>query len=184
VVALVCLGGAIICALIARVLLLIAALNISIWWAVGVFLPFGPTLFRLNYPEAARSSFIFRMATLGCIFLYVVAGPGAFVSPLHHQAARPSKPAAFGFGSEILDKLTRPLGSGGSKKNTRPFEERRTDNEKQFERLRQWDETLRQQKATLLPADAKGAQAYAIDLQEYNEALLLANAERRALAGR
>src|SRR3954468_2006312 len=182
-IALVCLGGAVICALIARVLLLIAALNISVWWAVGVFLPFGPTLFRLSHPEAARSSFIFRMATLGCIFLYVVAGPGAFISPLHQQAARPSKPA-FGFGSEILDKLTRPLGSGSSKRDTRPIEARRADNEKQFERLRQWDETLRHQKATLLPADAKGAQAYAIDLQEYNEALLLANAEKRALTGR
>jgi len=47
-IALVCLGGAVICALIARVLLLIAALEISVWWAIGVFLPFGPTLFRLS----------------------------------------------------------------------------------------------------------------------------------------
>jgi hypothetical protein len=59
-VSLVFLGLAIVCALISRILLLIAAINISAGWAFGVFLPFGPLFFRLNYPEAARNSFLFR----------------------------------------------------------------------------------------------------------------------------
>ena len=38
-IALVCLTIAVVCAIISRILLLIAALDISVWWAVGVFLP-------------------------------------------------------------------------------------------------------------------------------------------------
>jgi len=63
-VSLVFLGLAIVCALISRILLLIAAIDISAWWALGVFLPFGPLFFRLNYPEQARNSYLFRVATL------------------------------------------------------------------------------------------------------------------------
>src|SRR5438132_12574455 len=71
-VSLVFLGLAIVCALISRILLLIAAIDISAWRALGVFLPFGPLFFRLNYPEQARNSFLFRVATLLCIFGFVV----------------------------------------------------------------------------------------------------------------
>jgi hypothetical protein len=178
-IALVCLGGAVICALIARVLLLIAALEISVWWAIGVFLPFGPTLFRLSYPEAARSSFLFRMATLGCIFLYVVAGPGAFVGQRHSRVAEPTRPA-FGFASEIVGKFSRAIRSKTQTDN-RTIEARRIDNAQQFERLAKWAELLRRQKQTLLPTDAAGAQSYAIDLQEYNAALTAATTEKQAL---
>src|SRR5881275_782005 len=63
-VSLVFLGFAIVCALISRILLLIAAIDISAWWALGVFLPFGPLFFRLNYPEQARNSFLFRFVVM------------------------------------------------------------------------------------------------------------------------
>jgi len=74
-VSLIFLGLAIVCALISRILLLIAAINISAGWAFGVFLPFGPLFFRLNYPEAARNSFLFRVATLLCVFGFVISQP-------------------------------------------------------------------------------------------------------------
>src|SRR5438128_9434351 len=73
-VSLVFLGLAIVCALISRILLLIAAIDISAWWALGVFLPLGPLFFRLNYPEQARNSYLFRVATLLCIFGFVEIG--------------------------------------------------------------------------------------------------------------
>src|SRR6476620_6257266 len=72
---LVFLGLAIVCALISRILLLIAAIDISAWWAFGVFLPFGPLFFRLNYPEEARNSYLFRVATLLCVFAFVISQP-------------------------------------------------------------------------------------------------------------
>ena len=80
-VSLVFLGFAIVCALISRILLLIAAIDISAWWALGVFLPFGPLFFRVNYPEQARNSYLFRVATLLCIFGFVVMRPGLNFSP-------------------------------------------------------------------------------------------------------
>src|SRR5438477_9927841 len=75
-VSLVFLGLAIVCALMSRILLLIAAVDISACSALGVFLPFGPLFFRLNYPEPARNSYLFRVATLLCIFGFVVTRPG------------------------------------------------------------------------------------------------------------
>src|SRR5437660_11827740 len=75
-VSLVFLGLAIVCALISRILLLMAAIDISAWWALGVFLPFRPLFFRLNYPQQARNSFLFRVATLVCIFGFAVMRPG------------------------------------------------------------------------------------------------------------
>src|SRR3977135_2852628 len=87
-VSLVFLGLAIVCALISRILLLIAAIDISAWWALGVFLPFGPLSFRLNYPEQARNSSLFRVATLLCIFGFVVMRPGwSFSSRGSHRTA-------------------------------------------------------------------------------------------------
>ncbi len=58
------------CALIGRILLIGAAFRVSIWWGLGVFLPFGPLLFRLRYPDRAPLSKKFLLATLPCILLY------------------------------------------------------------------------------------------------------------------
>lgn len=177
---LVCLTIAAVCAIIARVLLLIAALDISVWWALGVFLPFGPLLFRLSYPEAARSSYLFRIGTLVCVFLYFVLGPGAFVSPLHKKRTTIT-PAQKGYASEFVSKIFRRTPSQ-TKTNTRTLEERRADNEQEFERLNRWNESLQARKRDLLRSDVEGTQAYNIDLQEYTAALAAATAEKQALA--
>src|SRR5438874_382281 len=179
-IALVCLTIAVVCAIISRILLLIAALDISVWWAVGVFLPFGPLLFLLSYPDAARSSYLFRLGTFGCVFLYIVLGPGAFVSPLHkHRSA--VTPGQKGYASEFISKIFRRT-SSETKTEHRTAEERQTANEREFERLNRWNQSLQTRKRDLLRSDAEGNQAYDIDLQEYNAALAAANAEKLALA--
>src|SRR5437870_13573707 len=100
-VSLVFLGLAIVCALISRILLLIAAIDISAWWALGVFLPLGPLFFWLNYPEQARNSYLFRVATLLCIFGFVVMRRGLRLSMHdgHRTASSPQgseQPGGYG----------------------------------------------------------------------------------------
>ena len=90
-VSLIFLGLAIVCALISRILLVTAAVKISTGWAFGVFLPFGPLFFRLNYPEEARNSYLFRVATLLCVFGFVISQPRMMLHlpKTHPTAASP-----------------------------------------------------------------------------------------------
>jgi hypothetical protein len=178
--ALICLIAAAICALISRILLFVAAIRISAWWAMGVFLPFGPTLFRLNYPDEARPSFIFRVGTLGCVFLYLVQGPAGLIG-LSHRSSSDQSDTSKGYGIELAKYFSR-----GSKNappsDPRTVDERRVANGREFERLNKWSEALRLRKRDLLRSDVEGNQAYETDLQEYNAALAAANAEKQALA--
>jgi hypothetical protein len=175
---LVCLTIAAVCAIISRILLLIAALNISVWWAVGVFFPFGPTLFRLTYPQQARSSFIFRVATLGCVFLYVVLGPAALIGTTNRFSHRSHPP--HGYASEIAPKLL-PAGSA-NKIKTPNLQERCAANARELQRLARWSEALRLEKRDLLRSDVEGNRVYNLNLQEYNAALAAAKAEKQLLA--
>ena len=178
--ALLCLTIALICAIIARVLLVIAAINISGWWALGIFLPFGPTLFRLNYPEAARSSFMFRVATLICVFLFVLLGPAGHIHSTHKLST--SKPGGMvsGFASEFGHQISR-LSTKFEKIDPQTIPARRAANDQEFARLKKWDEVLRARKAELLASDVEGNRAYDIDLAEYKTSLANANAEKRKL---
>jgi hypothetical protein len=178
--ALVCLTIAIACALISRILLLIAALDISVWWAVGVFLPFGPSLFRLSYPDAARSSFIFRVATLLCFFLFVVFGPAAGLGPTYKPKPRQAE-AGKGYASEIAKKFAR-FRASKAKADPLTLNDQRLANAREFERLNKWKEALQIQKRDLSQSDVEGNRAYAIDLEEYNSALAAATVEKQILA--
>lgn len=182
-VALACLTIAIICAVVGRVLLVIAALDISVWWAVGVFLPFGPMFFRLSYPEAARSSQIFRLATLACVFFFVLfLGPGALIRPSPDPAAPKPTETKSGYGSELLHRVSQ-IRIRREKIDRQTVDARRAANEKEFERLDMWNEALHAQKRDLLQSDVEGQHAYNIDLEEYEAALAKANAEKQVLAG-
>src|SRR5207253_9536389 len=168
-VSLVFLGLAIVCALISRILLLIAAIDISAWWVLGVFLPFGPLFFRLNYPEQARNSYLFRVATLLCIFGYVIMGPGRNLSTHKPRLAtvvvRQPKQAV-GYAMEK---------SGSSKKTnvaapvTPGVEQRRAANATELARLHEVGEELKFRKRDLLHSDTEGNRVYAIDLASYND---------------
>ena len=177
---LICLTIAAICAIISRILLLIAAIDISVWWAIGVFLPFGPLLFRLNYPDAARSSYLFRLGTLGCVLLYFIVGPGAFVSPLHKRPAKVTPPQK-GYALELVSKIFGRT-SSDKKVDPRSLEQRQAANDREFERLNRWNESLQKRKRDLLKSDVEGNEAYNIDLQEYMAALAAANSEKQAVA--
>jgi hypothetical protein len=179
--ALTCLTIGLICALVSRVLLLIAALDISVGWAIGVFLPFGPLLFRLSYPDAAQSSRWFRFATLGCLFFYVLLGPGAVIGPTY-KAESHNRPATHGFAWEIVQKFKGNRGAN-AQVNALSLDQRRIANAREFERLKKWNEALRLQKRDLLRSDVEGNRAYNLDLEEYNAALAAATAEKQVLAG-
>ena len=76
--ALIFLGIALVCPLVGRILLIGAAFGTSVWWALGVFLPFGPLFFRLSYPDLAPTSRYFRLTVLPCILACVYLQPDGF----------------------------------------------------------------------------------------------------------
>ena len=183
-VSLVFLGLAIACALISRILLLTAAANISAGWAFGLFLPFGPLFFRLNYPEEVRNSYLFRVATLLCVFGFVISQPRMtlHLPKIHSTAVSPRlSKQTVGYAME------KP---GTSKKVTRSptparaptLEQRRAANATELERLRGIEAELKLRKRDLLHSDTEGNRIYAIDLASYNETLAKATAEKNALA--
>lgn len=179
-----------VCAIIGRIMLIGAAFSISVWWGLGVFLPFGPLLFRLRYPDAAERSRMFRLATLPCILLYLLLGHGWLLnSSQHHHHFNSSQPAPAqptGYALEqpthsIIKKSTAfsPAIKVGP---TSTITEREAANAGEFARLRAWDEKLRLQKRDLLHSDMEGTRAYNSELAQYNAALEDANAEKAALA--
>ncbi len=172
----------VVCALISRVLLFTAALNISVVWAVGVLLPFGPVLFRLNYPDDAYRSRLFRFATLPCFFLYFLLGPGPaykrYLSRVTQISVQP--------GSYAVEKAKTPgkqvaSASGPTVETTPSLEEQRLTNTGRFEQLRKWDEALRLKKRDLLHSNTDGNMAYAAELTQYHAVLERAKSDRAAL---
>jgi hypothetical protein len=183
-VALVFLGLAIVCALVSRILLVMAAVKISAGWAFGVFLPFGPLFFRLNYPDEARNSFIFRVATLACFFGFIIYQPR---TTWHLPGMRPTVSSPRSPKQTVGYALEK---SGGTKKvtgtptqaPTPALAERRAANAAEFERLHGIEAELKLRKRDLLHSDTEGNRIYAVDLAAYNEALTKATAEKNALA--
>jgi hypothetical protein len=178
------LGLAIVCALISRILLLIAAIDISAWWALGIFLPFGPLFFRLNYPEQARNSYLFRVATLVCIFGFVVMGPGLNFSQrggrhTTFSAPQTRQPVGYAMEKPVSSKKTNAVSAAP----TPSMAQRRAANAKELERLREVEEQLKLRKRDLLHSDTQGNRLYAIDLGSYDDALAKATSEKNALAG-
>jgi hypothetical protein len=181
-VSLVFLGLAIVCALLSRVLLVTAAIKISAGWAFGVFLPFGPLFFRLNYPEEARNSYIFRVATLACFFGFIIYQPrmSLYMGKSHPTAASPRHAKQpVGYAMEKPGSAKKPAVAPAP---TPTLEERRVANTTELERLRGVEAELKLRKRDLLHSDTEGNRVYAIDLAAYNEALTKATAEKNALA--
>ena len=177
------LGAAVILSLISRGLLLVAAINISVWWALGIFLPFGPTFFRLNYPEEAKRSMWLRIAALPCFGAYLLMGPGqAMKAPKWRSLdAGPSSAHLVHY---ALEKPATPPSKNLATPTPVPtpsLEERRAVSAQELESLQKRAEQLRLRKRDLLHSDKEGNRVYAIDLSEYNEALAKATAEKNAL---
>ena len=168
------------CGLIARILLITSAFGISKKWGLGVLLPFGPMFFRIKYPDEVRRARAFQLATLPCIFIYVIISPELIPStqvgltrigpPGQQKYALVAGGHTFSFGGYASEPV--------SKKS---LTERRQANVAEFERLRLWSEKLRLRKRDLLNVDEAGALAYNQDATDYNTALDKANAEKFAL---
>ena len=181
-VALVFLGLAIVCALVSRILLVTAAIKISTGWAFGVFLPFGPLFFRLNYPDEARNSFIFRVATLACFFGFIIYQPRMTLHmPKMHPTTASPRQSKQTVGYAMEKPGTKPAGTP-TLAPTPALPERRAANAAELERLRGVEAELSLRKRDLLHSDTEGNRIYAIDLASYNEALAKATAEKNALA--
>lgn len=197
------------CALIGRVLLIGAAFRVSVGWGLGVLLPFGPLFFRLNHPEAARRSRLFRMATIPLLLLYTLLGPSPLPTFLKALPARPPLLLASGETKPSFVRApivaartavtaavaTRADADGGPAAATTPtasaqptpavivnLGDRRAASATEFARLRQWNEALRLRKRDLLHSDVAGGRAFDEAATAYNLALAKANAEKATLA--
>jgi hypothetical protein len=174
VVALIFLGIGLLCILIGRILLIRAAFGVSVGWGLGIFLPFGPLLFRLSYPDLAPLSKTFRLVALPCILAYFVlrSGPmsGSHFDQFFKHKEVPSAPANH-YG---LEKVSKPIAPP-------TLEQRRAINATELERLAAWSQALRLKKRDLLHSDVQGNIAYDAELADYNAALAKATAEKNAL---
>jgi hypothetical protein len=159
--------------LIGRILLIGAAFGVSVWWGLGIFLPFGPLLFRLSYPDLAPLSRTFRLVAVPCILAYFVLRPGTpnYDKFFKHNPV-PSAPANH-YGLEKVSKVIAAPSLG----------ERREANAKEVQRLTAWSEALRLKKRDLLHSDVEGNRSYNAEVAEYNTALTKATAEHDALWG-
>jgi hypothetical protein len=174
VVAFVFLGIGVVCIVIGRILLIKAAFGVSVWWGLGIFLPFGPLLFRLSYPDLAPLSKTFRLVALPCILAYFVFRPGPMAGSEFDRFFKnkevPAAPANH-YGLEGVSKRIAPP----------TVEQRRAINATELERLTEWSKALRLKKRDLLHSDVQGNLAYNAEVAEYNDALTKATAEKNAL---
>src|SRR5438270_4152996 len=157
--------------LIGRILLMGAAFGVSVWWGLGIFLPFGPLLFRFSYPDLAPMSRTFRLVALPCILAYFVLRPGPpnYDKFFKHNPV-PSAPANH-YGLEKVSKIIAAPS----------IDQRRAINATELERLAAWSQALRLKKRDLLHSDVQGNLSYNAEVAEYNAALTKATAEKNAL---
>ena len=174
----------VLCGLISRALLITAAFGISKKWGFGVFFPFGPLFFRLSYPDEARRARLFQLATLPCIFLYVIISPEMLPSTrvgLVKMGPPGRQQYALAAGSYTLKIPGFGTETTTAAPNQPSVDERRAANDREFQRLRHLSEELRIRKRDLLKSDAAGALAYNKMADEYNAALDKFNAEKFSL---
>ena len=172
--ALIFLAIGLVCILIGRILLIGAAFGVSVWWGLGIFLPFGPLLFRLNYPDLAPLSRTFRLVALPCILAYFVLRPGPpnYDKFFKHKSDKPVASAPANHYS--FEKISKAIAAPS-------LDARRAENAKELGRLTAWSEALRLKKRDLLRSDVQGNIAYNAEVAEYNAALAKATAEKNAI---
>ena len=166
-------------------MLMVAAFNVSVWWGLGVFLPFGPVFFRQNYPDQANPSRLFRLLSLPCLFIYIMLNPG--IGPLEYIRYKIKRdhppPSAMGYAMERKPAKANDSKSGAPDNHPQlTVAQRMQANIAEFERLHKWSEALQLRKRDLLHSDAAGNRAYNIELARYNDALQKATAEKNSLA--
>jgi hypothetical protein len=172
--ALIFLAIGLLCTLVGRILLIKAAFGVSVWWGLGIFLPFGPLLFRLSYPDLAPLSRTFRLVALPCILAYFVLRPGPVSGSHFDQFFKHKEVPAAPANHYGLEKISKAIAAPN-------LEQRRAINATELERLTAWSQALRLKKRDLLHSDVQGNLAYNAEVAEYNAALAKATAEKNAL---
>jgi hypothetical protein len=174
VVALVFLAIGLVCVSIGRILLIRAAFGVSVWWGLGIFLPFGPLLFRLSYPDLAPLSRTFRLVALPCILAYFVLRPGPLSGSNYDRFFKHKDVASAPANHYGLEKVSKAIAPAS-------VDQRRAINATELERLTEWSKALRLKKRDLLHSDVQGNLAYNAEVSEYNAALAKATAEKNVL---
>jgi hypothetical protein len=159
-----------VCAVIGRILLVAGAFGVSIWWGLGVFLPFGPLLFRLSYPEIAPTSRYFRLAVLPCVLAYFLLGPRGFPDLRRGDLLKSANAPVAPKEHYAVEKIAKS-----------DLAERSAANDREFKRLAAWKEALRLQKRDLLNSDAQGKIRYDAELGQYEAAVAKATADKNAI---
>ena len=172
--ALIFLALGLVCILIGRVLLIRAAFGVSVWWGLGIFLPFGPLVFRLSYPDLAPLSRTFRLIALPCILAYFVLRPGPLSGSNFDQFFKHKEVPSAPTNHYGLEKISKAIAAPS-------LDSRRAINATELERLTAWSQTLRLKKRDLLHSDVQGNLAYNAEVVEYNVAVTKATAEKNAL---
>jgi hypothetical protein len=164
------------CAIISRILLMVAAFRVSVGWGLGIFLPFGPLFFRVSFPEDAARSAMFRMATvLSFAFSLLLAPKASYKHPAFTPVQLlPAKSSGY--------EMEKSSGAATKNAQTANAEQRQIANTRELERLRTWDAALRLRKRDLLRSDVMGNYVYNNELAHYNAALAEATAEKNLLA--
>jgi hypothetical protein len=172
----------VLCGLIARALLITAAFGISKKWGFAVFVPFGPLFFRLSYPDEARRARLFQLATLPCLFLYVMTS-NEMLPSTHVGFVRMGPPEKQYYALAAGSYSWKIPGFGTEKAASKEasIDERRAAIDREFQRLRQVSEELRVRKLHLLNSDTEGTRVYNQMAGDYNTALDKYNAEKFAL---
>jgi hypothetical protein len=172
------------CALTSRAMLVVAAFTVSFWWGLGIFLPFGPAIFRHTYPDQSHWSKKVGFATLPCFALYIALGgfsPMTQTSPNRFSIMDPSPLVAYAKENKAPTSRTQKAAPAPAPTATPSLEARRAANVKEFEGLRKWGDALRLRKRDLLRSDIEGNRAYDADLALYENALAKATVERNAI---
>ena len=172
----------IVCLIVSRLILVRAAFEVSVWWGLIVFLPFGPWLFLSCYPDLDDRYGRLRIAAFVCVVLGLsLTG----VLPLPHRMTQVLVTRAV----DWFCDASKAMSAKGNDNSSRPLatvapdlQTRSSVNVREFQRLRACGEALRLRKRDLLNSDTEHNQAYTADLALYNDALAKATAERDALA--
>jgi hypothetical protein len=172
--ALIFLAIGLVCTLVGRILLIKAAFGVSVGWGLGIFLPFGPLLFRLSYPDLAPLSRTFRLVALPCILAYFVLRPGPMSGSNFDKFFKHKEVPAAPANHYGLEKISKAIAAPS-------LEQRRAINATELERLTAWSQALRLKKRDLLHSDVQGNLAYNAEVAEYNAAVTKATAEKNAL---
>jgi len=114
----------------------------------------------------------FRLAVFPCLLAYFVFQPSGFSMLHRHDFLKSAQSPAAPANRYGLEKITGSM-----------LEERRIANNREFQRLAEWNEALRLKKRDILHSDVRGNIAYEAELAQYNAALAKATAEKNALWG-